>query len=88
MLHGDEAVDEAWPALLPDNTAEKDAGMELDRLLRVWRGDEEDINGQAAVIGTVAVALRLLGRAVGPAEAIATAAAIWRQRNRDQLLVA
>jgi anthranilate phosphoribosyltransferase len=88
MLHRDEAVDETWPALLPDDTAEKDADMELARLLRVWRGDEEDTYGQAAVIGTAAIALRLLGRAAGPAEALAAAAAMWRQRNRDQLLAA
>jgi anthranilate phosphoribosyltransferase len=81
-LHDGVASDEAWPALLPDTTAEKDETLDLKRLGAVWRGETEDAYGEAALIGTAAIALKLLGRAADPVQATALARRFWAERNR------
>jgi anthranilate phosphoribosyltransferase len=84
-LHDGVTSDEAWPALLPDTTAEKDETLDLKRLGAVWRAEAEDVYGEAALIGTTAIALKLLGRAADPAQAMALARRLWNERNRKAL---
>jgi anthranilate phosphoribosyltransferase len=78
--------DEDWPALLAGTTVEADADMDLARLGALWRGEAEDVYGRAAVTGTAAIALRLLGRAGSAAEAEARAADMWEGRERSRLV--
>jgi anthranilate phosphoribosyltransferase len=76
---------ESWPALRPDagpNPAESTG------LLALWRGEIADDHATALVIGTAAVALRLLGRASTPPDADALAAAWWERRDRNRLPLA
>lgn len=84
-LHAGEARDEEWPALLPAQANAADETMDLGRLLAVWRDEEEDPYAVAAVTGTAAIALRLMGRAddVGPAMALARE--MWETRERRRL---
>ena len=77
-----ELVEEEWPPMLADSTAEKDETLDLDRLKAVWSGKTEDEYATAAVTGTIAIALRLMGRAAGIDEAQAQALAMWEARDK------
>ena len=77
-----ELVEEEWPPMLADSTAEKDEALDLDRLKAVWSGKTEDEYATAAVTGTIAIALRLMGRAAGIDEAQAQALAMWEARDK------
>ena len=85
ILHGSENVDEEWPAMLPGTTVKTDEDMDLGRLLGLWRGDDDDRVGTAAVIGTAAIALRLMERADSPEDAEAQALALWQSRPGSPL---
>lgn len=80
-----EMTTEAWPALLPEPQQPKDDDMDTARLLSVWRGDDSDAYATAAITGTLALALHLLGRAATQDDAQAQAEAMWSARNRERL---
>lgn len=79
-LFGGVRLDEDWPATL-DETNPHDHTMDPKRLTALWRGEIADAYGEAAVVGTVAIALRTLGRAASIAEAEAQADVLWRARS-------
>ncbi len=76
---------EDWPALTDAPLAAKDEVMDAGRLARVWRGDDDDAYARLSVIGTAAVALKLLGRADTVARAQDEAASLWENRARGRL---
>jgi len=80
--------EEWWPAMLGEPRQKPDETMDLSRLGALWRGEIEDEYAEAAVIGTVAIALRALGAADGTAKAQSCAKALWLARDRDRLLAA
>lgn len=84
-LFDGEYLDEEWPAMMPEDTATPDDDMNLDRLKQVWAGTAQDRYGEAAVTGTMAIALRLMGQAKNPKDALARAEALWAARNRESL---
>ena len=55
-----QAWDEAWPAQIGRQV--KAQTLDAERLLAVWRGSEQDLYGEQAVLATMALALRGLGR--------------------------
>ena len=79
---------ESWPPLLALHAEEgrRGAGAVPDPavMAALWRGDDQDEQATAVVIGSAALALRLLGRAASPAEADALAAGWWRERERGR----
>jgi len=84
-LHDGIKSEEEWPALLPDHAFQIDENLDLSRLARLWSGEQDDQYGQAAVIGTVAYVLRLMGKADSPKEAIAQAQNLWDIRNPKRM---
>jgi len=86
-VHEGRLTEEEWPALFSQRHV-KDEDMDVRRLARVWRGDIEDEYGEAAVIGTAAIALQLMGKADTPAEALSLARSLWEKRARDRTLAA
>jgi len=76
--HGVEHAEE-WPAMFAARHL-KDETMDVARLPALWRGETTDQYGEAAVIGTAAIALRALGVADSIAAAEAQAAELWRRR--------
>lgn len=80
MLRAGAMVTEEWPALFTSKHL-KDEAMDATRLGKVWRGEVEDEYGRAAVTGTAAVALRVMGRADSVADAEALAAKLWGSRS-------
>jgi anthranilate phosphoribosyltransferase len=74
---------EEWPALpLEARHAWRDEPLEPARVAALWRGELDAPGAEVAVVGTVAVALKLLGRADSFAESEATARAMWDDRPK------
>lgn len=83
------AVDEElWPPTIADPRLTPDEGMDLDRLGAVWRGEIVDEYAEAAVTGTLAIALRTLGEVPEPGRAQQQAEVLWNARDRGRLLAA
>jgi len=82
-LRDGKKVDEEWPPMVEDSTAEKDEIMDLGRLKAVWSSEVVDNYATNAVIGTIAIALRLMQRADSIADAEAAAREMWSNRGRD-----
>jgi len=81
-VQGDIATIEGWPALFPQRHV-KDEQLDLGRLRQIWQGTGTDEYGLAAVIGTTALALRLMQRANDLATALTQAQALWDGRNTN-----
>lgn len=81
-LHNGTQSTELWPARFTIRHV-KDETMDVTRLLAVWRGEVTDEYGVAAVIGTAAVALKLLQRASTIEAAEALAQQWWQTRERE-----
>lgn len=82
-VHDGELSDEIWPALF-ERRHMKAEELEPQLLAQVWRGELDDEFGQAAVIGTAAIALKLLGKAEDQTQAEALAARFWAGRDRNR----
>lgn len=80
----DGATGEAeWPALTPSARYKwRDEDLEPARLPTLWRGEWQDSAPVAAITGTVAIALHLLGRAKTMEDAEALAADMWTERDK------
>ena len=83
-LHDGVCARESWPAMIDDGIYKwREETAEMNRIGALWRGEYSAAAPEAAVIGTAAIALGLLGRAEGPAEADAMARDMWRNRRRE-----
>ena len=83
-LHNGATSNETWPAIHQGKRLLKDESMDVTRLAALWRGDIDDEYGQAAVIGTTAIALKLLGRADSVEAAQGLAVEMWGLRDRTE----
>lgn len=83
-----EGLDERWPPVIDEPRQTPDESMDLKRLGALWRGAIADEYGEAAVIGTLAIALRTLGAAENAGEAEARARTLWSARERSRLAAA
>ncbi|MCI2400132.1 glycosyl transferase family protein [Aliiroseovarius subalbicans] len=81
----DDPEVETWPALLDDGHAPKDEDMDITRLARIWAGDEDDSYATGAVTGTMAIALKTMGRADSMDAAQAMAEEIWAGRDKTRI---
>ncbi len=85
--HGAAApVEETWPALLPDPHQPADEAMNVADLAALWRGELDHAYGLASVTGTMAVALKTMGKAATMDAAQAMAESIWSARDRQRLI--
>lgn len=78
-------TEEEWPALFPLRHAAEEA-FDLEHFLAVWRGEAEHEYGEMAVIGTLALALRVLQRADSQAVALDLAKRYWQQRHSANVI--
>lgn len=81
-VHDGEMSDEEWPAMFKTRHM-KDEGLKVSRLRGLWEGSETDEYGTAAVIGTTAIALKLLGRADSIEAAEQQATDMWQARQKS-----
>lgn len=72
-----EAWDEEWPAQIGRQV--KPQSLELEQLLAIWQGREQNLYAEQAILATMALALRGLGRS--REEAFAEAAQMWDKRH-------
>lgn len=86
----DEGVtgEQEWPALLPEAAQHADEGMNVQRLLAVWKGSDADVYATQTITGTAAMALHLLGRASTQEAAQALAEEMWAKREHGWLPMA
>lgn len=82
-VHNGELSDENWPALFPRRHM-KPEQLEPQRLSLIWQGETEDEFAQASIIGTAAVALKLLGKVDSQEQAQQLATDYWLSRNRQK----
>jgi len=82
-VHKGELSDENWPALFPRRHM-KPEQLEPEQLSLIWQGATEDEFAQASIIGTAAVALKLLGKADTQEQAQQLATDYWLSRDRQK----
>ncbi|MEK7244596.1 MAG: glycosyl transferase family protein [Pseudomonadota bacterium] len=85
FLHLGEKTDEDWPAMAGIARGPFEETMDLSLLKALWLGQARDAYAEAVVVGTVAIALRLMGRAESPVAAEALARKMWAARPAELL---
>lgn len=76
--------EELWDAMpSAERHPWREESAEPQRVAALWRGEIGSPGPQAAVIGTAAIALKLLGRAATQAEATDTASRLWQDRPKQ-----
>ena len=82
-VHNGELLDENWPALFARRHVKTE---ELDprQLAFIWQGSVEDEFAENAIIGTAAVALRLLGKVDSQQQAQQLAVDYWMGRDKQK----
>jgi hypothetical protein len=66
-------INERWPPMTAEPRQTRDEAMDLAQLGALRRGETDDANGEAAVVGTPAIAFRAMGEGADIAEAEARA---------------
>jgi len=82
-VHDGEMSDEVWPPMFKRRHV-KDEEMNPQRLGQLWRGEIEDEYASAAVIGTLAITLKMMGRADSQEAAETMASKMWNNRAKDK----
>jgi anthranilate phosphoribosyltransferase len=82
-VHHGELFDEEWPALFAKRHVKPET-LDPAQLVKVWRGENQDEFAVAAVTGTAAVALKLLGKADTQETAQQLASDFWHCRAKDR----
>lgn len=83
-VHDGIASEETWPKLVEGRQEHAEA-LDIDVLRDIWRGTRTDEYGELAIVGTLAIVLRLLQKVHGPEAAMDLARRYWQQRNRERL---
>jgi anthranilate phosphoribosyltransferase len=84
-VHDGKLSDETWPALFAHRHVRPES-LEPEQLVLVWQGKVQDEFAEASVIGTAAVALKLLGHHANSQEkAQALATDFWLRRDKKRL---
>lgn len=84
-VNNGEVFEETWPSMFPEGPRHLKEEMDISRLAKVWRGEVQDEYGEAAIIGTAALALKGLGRADSIEAAQALAREFWNKRDTGWL---
>ena len=74
---------ETWPAMFSERHL-KDQTMNAQRLIQAWRGEINDEYGEAAVVLTTAIAIKLLQKATDQQSALKLAQSWWANRQKDK----
>ncbi|MBZ0092461.1 MAG: glycosyl transferase family protein [Sulfuricellaceae bacterium] len=80
-VHNGIMGEEIWPPMFSGQRHLRDETMDIARLTQLWNGDIEDEYGHAAVIGTAAIALKLMGKADSIESALSLATKLWDGRS-------
>jgi len=80
-----KVLEERWPAILEQPRQPADEAMNIADLAAMWRGEISSDYARAAVVGTLAIALKTMGLAISIDEAENQAAAMWQNRDKTTL---
>ena len=82
-VHQGELIDENWPALFARRHVKPE---ELDprQLSLIWQGTVHDEFSESSIIGTAAIALKLLGKCTTQEDAHQLASHYWLSRNKKK----
>lgn len=78
-----ELTEQNWLRIYEQRVV-KDAELEIEKLLQLWRGDIEHEYGHGAVISTLAATLVLLNKSDSQNNAIDLASQMWQQRDKTR----
>ena len=78
------AGEESWPKMVEGRQAQPEA-LDLNHLKAVWRGEVEDAYATDAIIGTLAISIRLMQKADSQESAFALAKQWWLERNQSRI---
>lgn len=84
MVVDGSATEEQWPKLLEGRQPIPEQ-LDISQLVAVWRGSREDQYALQAIIGTLAIAIRLLKKVTSQQQALELATQWWQDRNRSRL---
>jgi anthranilate phosphoribosyltransferase len=76
-----ELSEEEWPSMF-ERRHVKGQDLSVDYLKQVWRGALADEYAQGAILGTTALALKSLDKALSQSEALTNAEALWHARDK------
>ena len=79
-VKNNELVDEQWPALFARRHVKSD-NLDPQQLAQLWQGEINDEFAEATIVGTAAIALKLIGRAVTQEQAHELATQYWSDRS-------
>jgi anthranilate phosphoribosyltransferase len=82
-VHDGALSEETWPKLV-EGRQEQAEQLDIEILRNIWRGTDNDEYGELAIVGTLAIVLRLLQKVHSPEAAMGLAQRYWQQRNRDR----
>ncbi len=82
-VHEGQLVDEFWPAIFQRRHIKPDQ-LEPMQLAAIWQGKQLDEFAEATIIGTTAVALKLLGKAEDQKQAFTLAKEYWHDRPKQK----
>ena len=82
-VHNGELSDENWPAAFSRRHV-KSEQLDPRQLALIWQGKSEDEFGEASIIGTAAIALKLLGKADSQLQAQQLAIDYWSNRDKQK----
>jgi len=82
-VHNGELLDENWPALFARRHVKEEV-LDPQQLSFIWQGQVEDEFAENSIIGTSAVALKLLGKADSQQQAHELASAYWQGRDKQK----
>lgn len=82
-VHEGELQDEIWPALFTRRHMKAEL-LDPQLLKQVWQGSLDDEFAEASVVGTAAIALRLMNKAKDQDEAHQLASHFWQARDRKR----
>ena len=81
-VHNGELTEEVLPPMFKRRHVKEEV-MEPQRLPALWRGEIEDEYAEGAVIGTTAIALKLMGKVADMDEAQSMARGMWMNRTQE-----
>ncbi len=82
-VHNGKLSDEMWPPIFKQRHVKEEV-LEPQRLLALWRGEIEDEYAAGAVIGTTAIALKLMEKVASIDEAQDMARQMWLNRSKER----
>lgn len=79
-VHDGVKAIEKWDRTYSESRYAIDVEMNLENLLAIWRGTQQHEYGEAAILSTIAVVLKLMQRAENQQQAYELAKSIWANR--------